>query len=261
MTTPSRARSVSSFTIIKGALLEETYGAFRHWDWDRTTVENIRHLKEANTIGARSENWLRDVAFVLSRRFDPVGRDRPLVELAQAGCDREVWRPLVLWHMTRDEFLVRDFLVNWLFPRFGEGTFRIRTDDVLPYLKGLAKKSVEVHEKWSETTCQRVATGLLRLAVEFGLLKGKAVKEFASYHLPERSFLYLLHAVSEAEQNPRKVIESVEWRMYLMGSDDVEQELFRLHQFRKIEYEAAGSLARLKLPCSSPAEYARRLGA
>jgi hypothetical protein len=259
MTVPSRAQSVSSFTVIKGALLEETYAAFRHWDWGRTTAENLRHLKEANTIGARSENWLRDVAFVLSRRFDPAGRDRALVELAQAGCDREVWRPLVLWHMTRDEFLVRDFLVNWLYPRFVDGAFRLRTGDVMPYLKELAKKEVDKREGWSENTRQRVATGLLKLGVEFGLLRGKAVKEFASYHLPEGSFLYLLHAVSEAEQNPRKLIESAEWRMYLMGADDVEQELLRLHQFRKIEYEAAGSLARLKLPCSSPAEYARRL--
>jgi hypothetical protein len=46
--------------------------------------------------------------------------------------------------------------------------------------------------------------------------------------------------------------------MYLMSQDDVEQELFRLPQFRKIEYEVAGSLAQLKLPCSSSAEYARR---
>src|SRR4051812_23204215 len=114
MTEPSRSQSVSSFTIIKGALLDETYVAFRHWDWNRSTADNLLHMKEANTIGARSENWLRDVAFVLSRRFDPTRRDRPLAELAQARCSREVWRPLVLWHMTRDEFLVRDFLVNWL---------------------------------------------------------------------------------------------------------------------------------------------------
>jgi hypothetical protein len=45
----------------------------------------------------------------------------------------------------------------------------------------------------------------------------------------------------------------------LMSPEDVEQELLRLHQYRLIEYEAAGSLVRLKLPCSSPREYAQRL--
>ena len=69
-------------------------------------------------FGATSAHWARDVAWVMSRRFDLAGRDRPLVDLAMAGCDREVWKPLLLFHMTRDEFLVRDFLVYWLYPQF-----------------------------------------------------------------------------------------------------------------------------------------------
>jgi hypothetical protein len=160
--------------------------------------------------------------------------------------------------MTRDEFLLRDFLIHWLFPHFTDGTYRMRSKDVLPFLKGLGKKVV-LPVEWSTTTLNRVATGLLRMAANFRLLEGKTVRQFASYHLPEKSFLYLLHAVAGVEQNPRKVVNSVEWRMYLMRPDDVERELLRLHQYREIEYEAAGSLARLKLPCSSPAEYARRL--
>jgi hypothetical protein len=258
MSKAPRAQVVSSFTIIKGALLDETYAAFRHWDLTRTKAENLRQLRAANTVGAPSANWLRDVSLVLSRRFDTDGRDRPLIELAQADCDRNVWAPLVLWHMTRDEFLVRDFLLSWLYPHFTDGTYRLRTEDVVPYLKGLDRKQARVQGSWSENTLRRVATGLLRLGVEFGLLEGTLVKHFASYHLPEKSFLYLLHAIAQAEQNPRKVIASAEWRMYLLRPEEVEAELLRLHQYRQLEYEAAGSLARLKLPCGSPAEYARR---
>jgi hypothetical protein len=257
MSNSSRAQVVSSFTIIKGALLDESYAAFQHWDLSRTKAQNLQQLRVANPIGAHSANWLRDVSLVISRRFDTDGGDRPLVELAKAGCDRDVWTPLVLWHMTRDEFLVRDFLLNWLYPRFIDGTYRLRMADVVPYLNGLDRKQVQ--GKWSDTTLHRVATGLLRLGVDFGLLRGTLVKEFASYHLPEKSFLYLLHAIAQTEQNPRKVIQSAEWRMYLMRPEDVEEELLRLHQYRQLEYEAAGSVARLKLPCASPAEYARRL--
>jgi hypothetical protein len=259
MNDSSRAQVVSSFTIVKGALLDDTYAAFRSWDLDRPKAHNLQQLRSTNSIGARSDNWLREVALALSRRFDPAGRDRPLVELAKAGCDREVWRPLVLWHITRDEFLLRDFLLEWLYPRFLEGTNRLRSADVLPYLQGLARKGGQVQRNWSAHTLKRVATGLLRLGVEFGLLKGSLVKEFSSYHLPEKSFLYLLHAIAGQEQSPRKVIQSPEWRMYLTRPEEVEAELLRLHQFRQIQYEAAGSLVRLELPCASPAEYARRL--
>ena len=45
--------------------------------------------------------------------------------------------------------------------------------------------------------------------------------------------------------------------MYLMDPDDVERELFRLHQYRKLRYEVAGSLAQLDLPCGTALQYAR----
>ncbi|HRS17554.1 MAG TPA: DUF1819 family protein [Thermoanaerobaculaceae bacterium] len=256
----TRSQVVSSFTIIKGSLIDETFAVFRDWDFSRSRFENLRQVRERNSIGATSAHWARDVAQVLNRRFDPDGRDRPLVDLAQAGCDREIWKPLLLWHMTRDEFLLRDFLVNWLHPQFVKGAHRLRTDDVVPYLKALTKKKgIEWSGTWTETTTNRVASALLRIATDFGLLKGVQNKEFASYHLPEQSLLYLLHAMVEIEPNARKVVGSDDWRMFLMDSSDVEREILRLHQFRKLHYEVAGSLAQLKLPCRSTADYARGL--
>jgi hypothetical protein len=256
----SRSQVVSSFTIVKGSLIEETYAAFVTWDFSLSKRENLRLLEERTAIASRSQSWLRDVRKVLNRRFDPEGRDRPLVELAQGGCDRSVWTPLLLWHMTRDEFLVRDFLTEWLYPRYVDGLYRIQPADVVPYLKSLANKhGVTWSGGWSANTTERVASGLLRIAADFGLLVGGATKEFASYHLPDESLLYLLYAIAADEANARRIIEAADWRMYLMDSADVEREVLRLHQFRRLEYQAAGTLARLDLPAESPAAYAREL--
>lgn len=256
----SRSRVVSSFTIIKGSLIDETFAVFRDWDFSLSRQENLRRVREDNSIGATSAHWARDVAKVLNRRFDPADRDRSLVELARAGCDREIWKPLLLWHMTRDEFLLRDFLVTWLYPQFAQGAYRLHTEDVVSYLKSLAKKKgIEWSGTWTEATTSRVASGLLRMATDFGLLAGVQHKEFASYHLPEPSFIYLLHALADVEPNARKVVDSEDWRMFMMDSSDVERDLLRLHQFRKLHYEVAGSLAQLKLPSGSAAEYARGL--
>ena len=71
--------------------------------------------------------------------------------------------------------------------------------------------------------------------------------------------MYLLHAMMDELRNAGKVIESPDWHMFLMARQDVEAELYRLHQFRKLHFESAGSLAQLELPCTSVAEYARRL--
>ena len=256
----SRANVVSSFTIIKGSLIGETYSVFRDWDFALSRQENLKKVRESNTIGATSTHWARDVAKVLNRRFEPSERDRALVELAKSGCSREVWDPLLLWHMTRDEFLVRDFLVEWLYCQFADGAYRLHVDDVVRYLKTLGtKRSVEWSGKWSDATTDRVASGLLRIAADFGLLSGGSVKEFTSYHLPEQSILYLLHAMAESGASARQILEARDWRMFLMEPSDVEREVLRLHQFRKLHYEVAGSIAQLQLPSPTAQAYAKEM--
>ncbi|HPA82485.1 MAG TPA: DUF1819 family protein [Thermoanaerobaculales bacterium] len=259
MTGTSRAGVVWSFTVVKGAMVEETYAAFAAWDFTRSKRENLDCLRSENFIGARSATWLRDVAKVLNRRFDPAGRDRPLVILAQHGIGLDEWKPLLLWHMTRDEFLVRDFLSTWLYSAYESGAFRIRTQDVEPYLESLGARGGTTEHAWSRQTTERVATGLLRIAADFGLLRGTVTKELISYHLPERSFLYLLHAMSDEQKSPGKVVASPDWRLFLMRPSEVERELLRLHQYRKLDYQVAGSLVQLSLPCASSREFAERM--
>jgi hypothetical protein len=259
MTRASRSNVASSFTVVKGAMIEETYAVFAAWDFTRSKRENLDRLREENFIGASSTTWLRDVAKVLNRRYEPDGRDRALVLLAKNGCDINEWKPLLLWHMTRDEFMVRDFLQNWLFTAYDAGAFRVRTEEVETYLAGIRKRGAITEHAWSEQTTKRVAAGLLKIAADFGLLRGSVVKEFASYHLPERSFLYLLHAMRDEKVSPGKVVASPDWRLFLMRHADVEHELLRLHQYRKVEYQVAGSLVQLTLPCATTHEYAERM--
>lgn len=259
MTAASRANVASSFTVVKGAMIEETYTAFTRWNLALSKRENLDRLRSDNSIGAGSMTWLRDVAKVLNRRFDPAGRDRSLVRLAQSGCDLQEWKPLMLWHMTRDEFLVRDFLQDWLFSAYDSGIFRIRSSDVMAYLSGIGSRGGRTEHAWSETTNKRVAVGLLRIVTDFGLLRGTVTREFSGYHLPERSFIYLLHAMLEDLGSPSKVIASTDWRLFLMRPAEVENELLRLHQFRKLDYQVAGSIVQLSLPCANSELYAERM--
>jgi hypothetical protein len=255
-----RTGVVSSFTIVKGSLIPETYAILQRWDLCQSKKDNLDRLREENYIGATSETWLRDVAKVLNRRLDPCGRDRALVVLAQGSCPLDEWRPILLWHMTRDEFLVRDFLVNWLFHEYDDGAFRVRTDDLHDYLRTIGARGGETEHDWTHATVKRVAAGLLKIGADFGLLTGAAQKEFASYHLPDRALLYLLHAALEQKNgNPGNALDADDWRMYLMRRADLERELLRLHQFKKIHYEAAGSLVQLSLPADTALGYAERM--
>ena len=259
MNSSARSHVASSFTSIKGAMIDETYAVFAAWDFALSKRENLNRLRQENFIGAKTTTWLRDVAWVLNRRFEPGVRDLPLALLAKNGCPIDEWKPLLLWHITRDEFVLRDFLLNWLFPTFASGTYCIRTEDLYAHLQSIGKRGGTTEHTWSKTTVNRVAAALLKMAVDFSLLRGSVTKEFASYHLPERSFLYLLYAIREEMHSPRKVLESEDWRMFLMTQADVERELLLLHQYRKLEYHVAGSIVELTLPCASACEYAQRM--
>ena len=172
----------------------------------------------------------------------------------------EIWRPILLWHMTRDEFLLRDFLVNWLFVEFERDTMRMRSADLLPYLEGIERRGLtNAAGRWSETTRRRVAAGLLGIAADMKLLRGSATKEFAGFHLREESLLYLLYAAWEAAGSSTRLLAMPDWRMYLMTADDLERKLLRLHQFRFLEYHRAGSIAEFSLPLDGPLAYAKSL--
>jgi hypothetical protein len=240
-------------------MIEETYAVFAKWDFALSKRENLDRLRRENFIGAKTTTWLRDVAKVLNRRFDPDVRDRPLVLMVKSGCPIDEWKPLLLWHITRDEFLLRDFLISCLFPAFAGGTYCIRTNDIYAYLQNIGERGGTTEHAWSKATLHRVATALLKTAVDFGLLRGSVVKEFVSYYLPERSFLYLLYAMREEMHSPSKVLESADWRMFLMAPADVERELLVLHQYRKLDYHVAGSIVELTLPYASACEYAERM--
>jgi hypothetical protein len=63
----------------------------------------------------------------------------------------------------------------------------------------------------------------------------------------------------EERQGLSSVVTAPDWRMFLMRPADVEREILRLHQFRKLDYQVAGSLVQLSLPCESAVEYAQRM--
>lgn len=231
-----------------GALVEETYAIFQGWDRALDFEANLARVRAENPLGARSASWMDVVLKTVSSRFRTTGDFMPLVILAQGGMPLELWRPCLLWHAGRIDALLHVFLTDWLFPAHEEGVYRIYTRDASPFVvEQMAGKLIggkSLTERSAETTTRE----LLRLAAQFGLVKGRSVREFISYHLPDESFLYVLHALAEQEPSPRRILDSPEWRMFLLAPEDVEREVLRLHQFQRLDYQAAGSLVQLKLP-------------
>jgi hypothetical protein len=256
----SGGRKFSTRLIRKGALLEDTHRVFLEWDIGGSFEENLNRARELNTPAADNQSWLKEVLATISSRWRHEPNLSTLVQFAQRA-SLDIWRPCVLWHIGQVDELYYRFATEWLFDEYEAGAYQLRTADVLPFVEKIAASRAAGKKGLSEYGLKRAGRDLLRMAADFGLLKGSAIREFNSYHLPEESFLYLLHAMHSAYGNARDVVHSPDWRLFLMSTSDVEQELFRLHQFRKLRYEVAGSLVDLTLPCDSAAAFVQGMAA
>lgn len=246
-------------SLARGGLIDESHALLTRWDFALKSAQNFKRAIDENYLGVSSSSHLVDIVGALRRRLDPEGRERPLAILAKAGVSSDVFRACLLWHLTLDEFLLRDFLLNWLFPAFEGGPAAIQTQDLDPFIRTIRERGADVRAVWTATTQRRAATSLLKIATDFGLLSTGTPKRFERFVLSDDAFLYLLQGLVERTGSSGAAVRSADWRMFLMRPVDVEQELLRLHQYRKLEYQVAGSLVQLSLPCTSLREYAERM--
>ena len=251
----------STRLVRKGALIEETYLAFRAWDITMSVRENLDAIRRTNSIGAKNNGWLREIVVTLSSRFSRVADIQPLVHLAQKGFPVEKWKHCLLWHIGPADNLYFAFATNWLIEQHRRGVQSLRTEDVVPFVRDITHGQAKGGGDLSQYGLVRAGRDLLRMASDFELLTTGTIKHFTSHHLPEDCFLYVCHGIFDREANPFRVVNSKDWHLFLMTARDVEQELFRLHQFKKVHYEVAGSLSQLTLPCKSLMEYAQEMTA
>lgn len=260
--TPRKPLRHSSTNLpIRGAMIQESYAVLASWDPALTRQENLVSLRESNPFGSVSASWAEKVVKETASRFDPeeCSHDYSLALLARNGLPMEKWKPILLWRLCHLNGLLEDFMENWLFKAYDEGILRVQPANLVDYLTEVSQRGKSGERSWAQSTVEHVAQGLLKIPADFGLMQGKLRKEFLPYHLPEESFFFILHAIHERVQNANRIIESPDWRIFLMRPDDVERELVRLHQFRKLEYHSAGTFKQLSLPYETALEYAERI--
>lgn len=250
--------TISTFSVTKSGMVPETYACLAGWDLSLSLDENLARFKEANPILSKTSRWLHEIRKIFHTRFEDIERHRPLIRLAQAGYPKDKWAPLLLWHLCFKELLLSDFLESWLFPRKEEGMLRVRANDVRGYLSGLPARGL-LTRQWTVNTISKMSSSLPAYAAHFGLLRGKATKEIAAFHPHEEVLLYVLHNLSEEIANGDLLLGDVRWRRLLLSRSQVEQELLRMHQHRRLRFDTTGSTVALELPFKTTNEYVEDL--
>jgi hypothetical protein len=253
------AQGFSTRLLRKGILISETYQIMAGWDLASSIRANLQKVSQSNSIGAANTAWLREVTVTLSSRFKSADVIEPLVLLARAGLPLPEWRWFLLWRTQITDLLFFRFVTDWLFQHFEKGVHNMRAEQVAPFFRDLVCELAGEPKDISEYGVIRGGRDLLRMAADFGLVEGKASKNFAPTHVPESAFLWALHDLYSRTPNAFKVIHDPCWRLFLMSPAAVEREILDLHQFQKLDYQTAGSLSQLKLPHPDPMTYLRSL--
>jgi hypothetical protein len=252
-------RPISQRLIRKGALIEETYLLFGNWRDQFSLETNFDRVFHGNL---RTDAWRREVRTTLRRRFRDIDAARALILLARANYPLENWRYCLLLWIASQELLYGDFATSWLFEEYHSGRLQLRTEDAIRYIKLAWGALNQDATSLSDYGTQRTARDLLRMARDLGVLKGSgSVKTFSPIHLSDELAVYCCQAIADLEHSTTRIVESPMWRVFLMEPSEVHSMLLRLHQFKLLRYEFAGSLVQIQLPCASAYEFAERMAA
>ena len=249
--------AVSQRLLRKGSLLDETYSLFRGWCDDESFDENFSRVFVGHF---QTESWDREVKTTLRRRFRDLSSTKALIALARANLPVADWRYALLLWIASHEPLYTDFAEEWLYPEYESGRYQIRSKDIIDYVRLTWEKLNKDGAPLSDYGVTRTARDLLRMARDLGVLVGDGpAKTFATMHFSDDLQLYFCHAIAEQEGSTSRVPTSRLWRVLLQSPASVHEELLRLHQYRKLDYQVAGSLVQLSLPCATAQEYAERM--
>jgi len=240
----------------KGPLVEETYRLFSGWNDDKTVSENLdfAFLGRFPTIA-----WEREVRVTTSARLKNADAIRPLIVLARNGMKLDDWRDCWRLWIGATEEPFGGFARDWLFPQMQSGRHQFRAQDVRKYAI-MAWSLHSPKRPLSEHGVVRAARDLVHTAAQLGLLSGDGpVKTFSAIPISDDVLLFYVEMIADLEGSTAKVPGSDLWRMMMIPASEAHVVLLDLHQYKRLDYQVAGSLVQLTLPYLSALDFAESL--
>ena len=240
----------------KGPLVEETYRLFSGWKDDESTEANLE-----SAFGGHfpTISWAKEVRLTTSARLRNLDALRPLIVLARNGMKLDDWRDCWRLWIGATEEPFGGFVRDWLFPQIQSGRHRLRAEDVREYAVDAWSRH-SPRRPLSKHGVVRAARDLVHTAAQLGLLSGDGpAKVFSAIPTSDDVLLFYAQMIADLEGSSAKVPGSDLWRMMMIPASEVHIVLLDLHQFKRLDYQVAGSLVQLTLPYPSALAFAESL--
>lgn len=242
-----------------GALLPDTKTMLAHWNLDVDVSANLAYMQAENVFAKTSRTRIPEMLETFRERYleDP-DSVAALVTLAQEGVADTVIYPILFYLAAQSDPLLYDATTGFLAALRTRGQTTVRTEDVARWLEEQVAAG-RAERPWSEATIRRLAQGLLSTLRDFGVLRGKAIKQIAPVYLPLPAFAFLALLMSRELRSGDRLLHAPDWQLYFLSQPAVEHLFLEAHQERLLEYHAAGRVIRVEFPAPTLKEYAHAL--
>lgn len=261
MMTKKPSRSYTTRLQKAGAAIEDSRILLRHWSDAIPTEKLTDKLVSENVLGKTSRMRMKDVITrVFVPRFvhgEPKDAWRYLRTLEVGGTDGDTVASLLYFHTARSEKILYDFMVEEVYLRFMVGHSEIGVDDAVKFISEVIPR--ETKERWTDTVNLKVARGMLAALRDFGVLEGKAKKQIKATYLSPTAFAIITFLIHTKTKSGEKIINSDDWKLYLLSPEAVERKLLDAHQLGFLTYKVAGNIKRIDFSYDSVEEMAHEL--
>jgi len=205
------------------ALIKETllllnkYVAYK--SWKKVGLD----VYEDNILMKSSKAMQDKIYGIIKKRYLGQNSDfeiTPFIKIVTSDIRQEIKAQCIYYEFCSKDPLVFDITTKVLFERYKNGYNSISKEHIENFLKMQQNEHPELKE-WAVTTRARFIRHYLSTMKEFGLLKGKSIKEFIKQPLFIETFIFVIYSIAERTKNSREIINSVDWNLFLMDSSDV----------------------------------------
>jgi hypothetical protein len=250
------AKQIYTSRIIKaGALLADTKALLTKWDEASSVVENLARFRQENLFGKNSRSRVEDILTIFRQRYlTDISITQSLITLAKGHLPAESFDRILYFFAAQADRLLHDTVTEFLWEIHSQGRSDVHVDSVQTTIARWVSEG-KATKLWNSKTTLRAAQELMATLRDFNILQGKVKKHLAPVYLPIDAFAFIAFYLKQ-HMPAQKLLNDPEWRLYFLTTQSVEHYFLEAHQYRLLEYNAAGSAVRITFPTNTIEEYA-----
>jgi len=206
----------------KGALLDETLTVLSQLDRGHSLDQVRAMVMDHDLLGKMTMNTRQSVWENIHARYLTNGDHAHILAcMVVHAPDRQTERLVLFYELCRSSPILRDTTIYCLYPRYTAGYSSIDKSDVQGYFDDIAAEHPEL-TAWSPQTRDKVASNILTILRDFGLLERSQRKQFSRLYVPLPAFVYVLYRLAEdGLTTPQELLDLEDWRLFFLEPADV----------------------------------------